>query len=87
MLIVAVLIKYLPSPPLFLARGRTAEFIAASPTAVKPLPTKKGEFPKNLPKSLENLMASDAMKKACPDLIRGRKPKAMLVTPRKDSYI
>ena len=32
-------------------------------------------------------MASDAMKKECPDLIRGRKPKAMLVTPRKDSYI
>ena len=26
-------------------------------------------------------MASDAMKKVCPDLIRGRNPKATLVTP------
>ena len=30
--------KYLPTPPLLLARGRTAEFMAASPTAVRPLP-------------------------------------------------
>ena len=29
--------EYLPIPPLFLARGRTAEFMAASPTAVRPL--------------------------------------------------
>ena len=30
-------------------------------------------------------MASDAMKKICPDLIRGRNPKATLVTPIEDN--
>ena len=34
-----------------------------------------------------HLMASDAMKKNCPDLIRGRNPKATLVTPGEDSLI
>ena len=31
-------------------------------------------------------MARDAMKNMCPDLIRGRNPKATLVTPGEDNY-